>query len=238
MPIGRDKAKFPHRQAANAGAQQPEDWIPALGDPRITVIPAQGDPRITVIPAKGPLHNRHSREGGNPGVGLHSQAIYPSPRHLLPQRALREGLPSRQSPWPCEWDGGGESRAHPELQRAAQLCYSARVESATVLIPIPFRQSRLGTQRVVSRHGVPTQIGRTRNRVCHLPARCATRQIRTAQNGTEWHSFQRKKRQAASAHSPGHPPHRVRPAAGWAKAGLRASGEGETAPAARRTRRR
>ena len=134
----------------------------------------------------------------------------------------------------CGWRGAhtsiGDRVARPSslntywVVGTAHLCYSVRVESASVLTPIPFPQSRLGTRRVVSRHGVPTQIGRTRNRVCHLPARCATRQIRTAQNGTQWHSFRRKKRPAASAHSRGHSPHRVRPVARPARAGLRASG--------------
>ena len=51
-------------------------------------------------------------------------------------------------------------------------------------LPIPFRQARLGTQPVISHHGVPTQIGRTRNTVFHLRARCSTRQIQTVRNGT------------------------------------------------------
>ena len=46
----------------------------------------------TVIPAT----NRHSREGGNPGLGVPCQECWASPPRCLPQRELRKGLLSRE----------------------------------------------------------------------------------------------------------------------------------------------
>ena len=226
------KPSFPRRRESIPDGARHHDTASSPSPSGSRVIPANADLCITVIPAQADLWN--------PGV---------IPAQSLPSRRRgRESIPDKvrhfdtgsspsTPPWPNQVGNPGRTLSCSGQHSCATLL-AWNTASVPVLIPIPFRQARLGTRRVVSRHGVPTQIGRTRNRVCHLPARCATRQIRTAQNGTKWHSFQRKKRQAASAHSRGHSPHRVRPVARSARAGLRASGESETAPAARRTRRR
>ena len=87
----------------------------------------------TVIPAtRRRLHNRHSRESGNPGVGFPAKKSTHLHDICLPQRELRKGLRTREST-----ARGGDGFPSPRERRA---------EAAH-----PHRHSREGSYAKVSR---------------------------------------------------------------------------------------
>ena len=107
------------------------------------------------------FRRRPESRGGAPRLGNRRT-------HASCATALRKG-----EPW------GGVPATKPThlppcagLRHPVHLCYYA-----CVLIPIPMRRGRLGSQRVTSCHDGLAQIAPATHPVCHLPTWYATRQI-------------------------------------------------------------
>ena len=137
------------RLHGNDGRPRVPTVIPINPELHISVIPAQEDPCTTVIPA----NNRHSREGGNPGVEgmgsrLHGNDGRPRVPTVIPTKPqLRISvIPAQEDPCttviPAKAGtrGGGDGFPSPRERRAAARPYRHSYQTRTP----HFRHSRAG----------------------------------------------------------------------------------------------